>query len=79
MSDPHDFRRSTGMQLRDENLMYDDFYVVPPWTFGRFDIDQGPRQPDEGWLARAQEALTFSRVDTRFASLVSRFSRMFEW
>ena len=30
MSDPYDFRRSTGMQLRDENLMYDDFYVVPP-------------------------------------------------
>lgn len=79
MSDPHDFRRSTGMQLRDEGLIYDDFYVAPPGTYGHPDADPGKRTASPDLIENAREALTFTRPDSRFANLVSRFSRLFEW
>jgi hypothetical protein len=73
-----DFRRSTGMQLRDGGLVYDDFYVAPPGTFGHPDIHPGQRAPREGWFERGREALSFGS-DTSFHNLAMRFRRLMSW
>ncbi len=70
--------RRSDIREQIDGYRYDSFYVVPPGTFGRPDLDQGPRQPNERWLERAREALNFGS-DHRFEMLASRFSRMFEW
>jgi hypothetical protein len=76
MSDSYDFRRSTGMKLRDGGLIYDDFYVAPPGTYG-LPNNTEQRQPDEGWLERARDAFSsFTRPDTRMASIAATFSKL---
>ena len=68
-------RMERGRPSRHDDGFYDDFAIAPPGTFGRPDIDQGPRQPSEGWLDRARAVLSFGS-DTRFRGLVARFQRL---
>jgi hypothetical protein len=80
MSDPPDFRRSTGMRLREDSpVPYDDFYCAPRGTYGHPNVDPGPRTASPDLIERAMAAYQFTRPDTRFANLVSRFPRMLEW
>lgn len=77
MSDPDDFRRSTGMRLREDSpVPYDDFYCAPRGTYGHPSIII-EREPAEGWLERAREAL--ANPDRRFEMLARRIDQLFRW
>jgi hypothetical protein len=54
--------RRSGIREQIDGYRYDSFYVAPPGTFGRPDLDQGQRKPNEGWLERAREALSLDPI-----------------
>jgi hypothetical protein len=54
-------------------------YAGAPGEWGRPGLDQGPRKASPDLLERAMAAYQFTPPDTRFANLVSRFSRILEW
>ena len=58
---------------------YNSFAICPRGSYGHPDVDPGPRTASPDLVERAIAAYQFTRPDTRFANLVSRFSRMFEW
>jgi hypothetical protein len=67
-----------GRPSRQIDGWYDDFYVCPPGTYGHPDVDPGPRQPNEGWLERAREALSFGS-NSHFEMLARRIDQLFRW
>jgi hypothetical protein len=78
MSDSYDFRRSTGMRLRDEGLVYDDFYVAPPGTYNHPALPQIPREASDGLFERARAALSFGS-NSRFEMIARRVDQLFRW
>ena len=70
-------RNYWGCDSYEENSLeaYRDFMVAPDGTYGRPDLDQGPRDLSEGAIERARAALTFGPRDHRFANWVARFNR----
>ena len=71
-------RQYWGRDEYEENSLeaHRDFMIARDGTFGRPDLDQGPRELSENALERARAAMTFGPRDHRFANLVNLFSRM---
>jgi hypothetical protein len=72
-------RQDRGRPTQQIDGFYDSFAVCPRGTYGHPNVDPGPRTASPDLMERAMEAYAFTRPDTRFANLVSRFSRMFDW
>ena len=71
--------RVTRSDIRDQpdGYKYDTFYVCEPGSYGHPDVNPGERQPAEGWLDKARQAMSWG-ADARVSGLVSRVARMFE-
>jgi hypothetical protein len=70
--------RRSDIREQLDGYRYDSFDVAPPGTYGHPDVDAGPRPPNEGWLDRAREALSFGS-NNRFEILARRVDRLFHW
>ena len=52
----------------------------PPGSWGRPDIDQGPRKAPDGLLERAMDVYgSLTRSDARFINLARRFNQFLKW
>jgi hypothetical protein len=58
----------------EDGLRYDSFYVAPPGSYSRPDMNQGERTASADLIERARAALTFSCGDGRLERLVARFN-----
>lgn len=71
----HRARRQQKDKTPPRDADRDPWYRCEPGTFGRPGNTE-QREPREGFLERAAEALSFSRPDTRMASIAATFSKL---
>jgi hypothetical protein len=76
MSDRHYW----GRDSYEENSLeaYRDFMVAREGTYGRPDLDQGPRNMSAGAIERARAMMTWGS-DSRLRSLAAQFNKFLKW
>ena len=71
-------RLERGRPTEQVDGFYNSFSICPPGTFGHPDVFAGERQPSEGWLERAREALSFGS-NSRFEMIARSIDQILRW